>query len=119
VTANRQALVVDDEPEIAGVLALILEGLGFTVLTAADGEEALELLGRQPVHLILCDVVMPKLRGDALSQRLKAGPATARIPLVLVSSLPPERIPDGRADGFLPKPFALAQVQAVVQQVLA
>jgi CheY-like chemotaxis protein len=111
-------LVVEDEPEIAEVLGVILGLQGIRVLTAGDGEQALERLSQQRVDLILCDVVMPRLRGDVLCQRLKADPATAHLPVVLVSGLLPEQMQDGHADGYLRKPFALAQVQALVNQLL-
>jgi two-component system, cell cycle response regulator len=118
MSRERLALVVDDDPEIAAVLQMILELQGLQVLTAADGEAALQIVQAQPVDIVFSDVVMPKLRGDELCQRLKSDPVTAHLPVVLVSSLPPERVRDGHADALLQKPFALAQIVGLLHQLL-
>ncbi len=65
-------LVADDEPDIRTLARDILEARGYTVLTAADGEEALRLAEAHagPIHALLTDVVMPKLTGPELAERL-------------------------------------------------
>lgn len=66
-------LVADDEPDICALARDILEERGYTVLTAADGEEALRLAEAHagPIHALLTDVVMPRLTGPELAERLK------------------------------------------------
>jgi signal transduction histidine kinase/ActR/RegA family two-component response regulator len=74
VVANggQTVLVVEDEAEVRAVAAEILRGRGYTVLEAADGQEALRIAARQraPLHLLLTDVVMPDVNGWELAQRL-------------------------------------------------
>lgn len=65
-------LLVDDEPHILSALRRCLRGRGFDVLLAADGEQALELLARQPVDVIVCDMRMPGLSGAQVLQRSMA-----------------------------------------------
>ena len=64
---------------------------GLDVLTAADGEEALRLARAEPLDLVLLDVVMPKLEGFEVLRLLKEDPATARIPVIVLSNLGQER----------------------------
>jgi CheY-like chemotaxis protein len=56
-------LVIDDQPEIRGLLLRVLEGAGYTVLEAADGHSGIALHRRQPADLILTDLVMPQMGG--------------------------------------------------------
>jgi PAS domain S-box-containing protein len=70
--ARRRALVIDDEPELAELLAEMLERDGFAVEVAFDGEHALAALGRRSYDLVLSDVRMPDLDGPALLRRLQS-----------------------------------------------
>jgi two-component system, cell cycle sensor histidine kinase and response regulator CckA len=71
---SETILIVEDEETLRKLASSILEGYGYTVLTAGDGEEALQLLSdRQGIpHLVLTDVVMPKMGGRGLSDRIKS-----------------------------------------------
>lgn len=101
----RTVLVVEDDPPIRGLVSRILSHWGYTVRTAADGQEALDEIARQRPDLVLADVFMPRLGGIELAERLRAEPSP--IPIVLFSAtnnhenLPP--VP------FLAKPFTLGQ----------
>jgi CheY-like chemotaxis protein len=104
----QTVLVVDDDPDIVDFLHVALEGLGYRVLSALDGC-ALSLARKDPPDLILLDLLMPGMDGVEVSQRLRAHPTTANIPIVIMSAH--ERLlssaPSIAADDRLPKPFEL------------
>jgi DNA-binding NtrC family response regulator len=114
-------LVVDDERNIREGLAeaLALEGHG--VLTAADGEEALAALGREEVDLVLSDLRMPKLSGDALLKRVAAEWPT--VPVIILTGhgtieTAVQAMRDGAYD-FLTKPVDLERLALLVKRALA
>ncbi len=119
MNARPVVLVVDDEIHVVDVLALVLEGLRARVTKAYNGEQALRAVATARPLLVISDVMMPKLGGLELLRRLRADSDTAAIPVVLMSSLPPEAIPDHGADAFLGKPFDLEHVEAVAARRLA
>src|SRR5215210_2572732 len=104
----KTILVVDDEFIIANMLRTVLEGEGYRVVMAANGQEGLESLAATPVDLVICDVMMPVLDGVELCHELKSSPTYRAIPIVLMSAvgrwLMRENCP---YDGFLGKPFDL------------
>jgi PAS domain S-box-containing protein len=82
----QQLLVVDDDPVQLKLARVLLSGLGYRVLTAVDGAEALEVLEKEPVEAILSDVLMPRVDGFRLCAEIRASSRWQRIPVVLVSS---------------------------------
>ncbi len=85
------ALVVDDSMLIRYTVCRFLEGRGFTVESATNGVEALEVLSRVQPDLIVTDMQMPKMSGSELITALKSQPETAKVPIIIVA---------GRASGF-------------------
>ena len=79
-------LVVDDSTEITKDLEGALKREGYQVMTANDGVEGLGIAFSQKPDLILCDAVMPRMDGYALMRAIKANPATARIPMILLTA---------------------------------
>ena len=67
----QRILVVDDEPMLRGLCVTLLASWGYLVIEASDGQEALEKLREYPVDVVLLDMNMPRLRGDALLARLR------------------------------------------------
>ena len=121
-TGSETVLVVEDEEPLRVVARRALSAAGYTVLTAADGEEALRLAAGHPgeIHLLLTDVVMPKLGGRALALELsKARPALV---VVYMSGYTDDAIVHhGVLDAdthFLAKPFASAELMRKVREVL-
>lgn len=121
-------IVVDDSATIRELIALNLGLEGYDVVTAADGQACLELLqdvaeGRaDPPQLLLLDVVMPGLNGVELTARLKAAPATADFPILIVSASAQRRdfelARGAGADGYLTKPFDPDELIAEVERLI-
>ncbi len=82
----KRVLLVDDQPYFLAMGRQMLQGGGYAVQTAASGAEALELARTVSPDLILLDVQMPEMDGFTTCQRLKANPATAAIPVVMITA---------------------------------
>jgi CheY-like chemotaxis protein len=114
-------LVVDDDPAIRMMIRHMLARLPCTVVEASDGDEALAAVQRERPHLILLDIVMPRLDGWAVLHALQADPLTRDIPVVLISgnaALDAETARELGAATVLPKPFQMKAVRALVQELL-
>ncbi len=84
--SKTRVLVVDDETYIQHVVSLKLSNAGFEVLTASDGEEGLQVAIEEIPDLIITDYQMPFLTGLEMCQRLKQVPATASIPVIMLTA---------------------------------
>ena len=117
-----RVLVVDDTASVRELIRVNLALEGFDVRVAADGQEALDLVTELQPDLITMDVVMPRLDGIAAATRLKADPATATIPIVMVTARAQTSDRDkGRkagVDAYLTKPFEPAELVATVHNLL-
>jgi CheY-like chemotaxis protein len=113
--STRTVLVVDDDPEIVDFLDAALQGRGYKVLMAIDGG-ALDVAQTAQPDLILLDLMMPGMDGFEVSRRLRDDPATASIPIVVMSASERIRNPSMilAVDGRLPKPFELDELYATV-----
>src|SRR5438046_7669368 len=101
-------LVVDDQDRDRRLLQAMLEAYGHAVRTASSGEDALAAIAADPPDLVMLDVVMPGLSGYDVCRRIRASPATAFLPVVmLTASGDPDRVAalDAGADDFLAKPY--------------
>jgi len=119
---SETVLVVEDEAVVLDILREILSGHGYTVLTAANGEEGLRVLSSHPgpIHLLLADVVMPMMAGPDLSDRAAAlRPETKTL---FISGYTEHTVirhgVSGRGAGFLQKPFTPEAVARKVREVL-
>ena len=107
---SARVLVVDDVPANAKLLEARLTAEYFDVVTATSGAEALAICERAQCDIVLLDVMMPEMDGFEVCRRLKAGPKTHHIPVVMVTALdqPSDRVRglEAGADDFLTKPVS-------------
>ena len=87
----RRILVAEDDRFLRKAAEMALKRQGYTVLTAADGEEALRAAQSELPDLILLDLIMPKLNGFDVLQALKKEAPTAKIPVIVLSNLGQDR----------------------------
>jgi CheY-like chemotaxis protein len=111
---KRRLLIVDDEPYIVSVLSLKFTGQGDEVRTASDGEEAYEAIVGWLPDLVISDFQMPVLSGFEMAVKLKANPATAQIPLLMLTArghrLEPADLARTNIRCLLAKPFSVREV---------
>jgi len=107
-------LIVDDEPHVLRVTELSLRRGGYEIIIGRNGREALELARLRQPQLIVMDVLMPEMDGLTALQNLKNDPATAGIPVILLSArghvILPEEAGMSGAALFLTKPFSPTQL---------
>ncbi len=113
-------LIVEDEAHIAQVLSFIIEDAGYQPLIAQNGEHALEMVQRDMPDLIITDFMMPHMNGAELiaAVRARGGGHADNLHIVIMSAAGRQYIDAAGADAFLPKPFDLSQVEAVLSQFL-
>lgn len=111
-------LLVEDEEDLRETMREALELNGYVVVSACDGQEALEALdGIEHICLVILDLVMPRMNGWDFFARLRERSALADIPVIIHSSLP-KQAPEG-ATRVLAKPLAFNQLLSAVQEFCA
>jgi DNA-binding response OmpR family regulator len=115
-------LIADDDPDILSLVKLRLERSGYDVVSAGDGEQALERARAQTPDLALLDVMMPKLDGYEVTARLRQEEATRHLPVILLTARVQEsdiaRGIEAGADDYVKKPFSTHELRDRVQAVL-
>ena len=117
-----QILVVDDEPAIRTICRVNLEASGIPVTEAADGAEALERIRTEQPALVLLDLMMPRVDGWEVAERLAADPETRDIPVVFLSARASredlEQAYRAGAVGYVVKPFDPLSLSTTIASVL-
>jgi chemosensory pili system protein ChpA (sensor histidine kinase/response regulator) len=116
-------LIVDDSLTVRRITSRLLVREGFEVLTARDGVDALELLQTETPDVILLDIEMPRMDGFEFTRTIKDKPATARIPIVMITSRTAEKHRNHArelgVDLYLGKPFQEEELLRHLREMLA
>lgn len=115
-------LIVDDEPDQRTVIFHSLRAAGHSVVEASDGEEALKKLKRSRFDLVLLDIMMPRMSGYEVLEKIRAMPSRADTPVIVVTAKhDPEGVMKEVSSGateHIAKPFLPSELEGVVARVL-
>ncbi|MHB1416061.1 MAG: response regulator [Chloroflexota bacterium] len=116
---SRSVLVVDDDPELLGLVTLVLQSEGYQVRTAANGQEALAETDRELPDSILLDMKMPVMDGREFARRFRATHGGS-VPIVVLTAAEDarKRAEEIGAQGWVGKPFNLDTLIAAVRRCL-
>lgn len=117
--SDNMILVVDDEPGIVDIARANLEGLGYRVISAGNGLEALELIRQESPDLVILDILMPEVDGWDVLERVEADPEMAGIPIIMLTArASDEDVLRGLESGaveYMTKPFYPQELVAAVK----
>lgn len=117
--AAHSVLVVDDEFASLEVLALLLRGEGFRILTACNGEEALERLAEAEITLVITDYKMPRMDGVELCLKMLAEPRFQKIPVIFSSATYRRDVTlPGNVAAFFSKPLLFKDLLERIHELL-
>ena len=116
--SRKKILVVDDEKDLVDILAFNLRREQYDVVTAPDGEKALDAARRDPPDLVILDLMMPGIGGLEVCRRMRSDPRTSRIPVIMLTAKGEETdavvgLAQG-ADDYVRKPFGVKELMARV-----
>jgi len=115
----KRILIVEDDRDLRFVIRMILERAGYDVAEAPHGVAALESIGIEPPDLVIADLTMPVMSGIELVDQIRSNPATASIPIVLLSGRQVDSATSERADAVVMKPFEPEDLLARIDRTLA
>jgi DNA-binding response OmpR family regulator len=119
---GKRILIVEDEPNIVTLLEFLMKREGFEVEVAADGEAALKAVADRAPDLVLLDIMLPKVNGFEVCQKLRADPRWRGVKIVMLTAKGREtEITKGLALGadlYVTKPFSTKELAAQVKQLL-
>jgi CheY-like chemotaxis protein len=119
---KKRVLLVEDNPAAMDVMQKELEFLGYNVLLAADGEQALKIAGAEELDLIVMDILMPKMDGLEAASKLRQSPKTQNVPILAATAkaMPGDReqcLASG-CDEYIAKPFTHKELDVVIRTLL-
>jgi len=122
MTSNQRILIVDDQPDILEMTALVLSGAGYEVRTTSSGAQALDHLATQPCDLVLLDINMPGMDGWETLRLIRTDDSLVGLPVVIFSVKSEFRdkvigMQEGAVD-YITKPFEVDQLLFRVRRVL-
>lgn len=122
MSAKTTVLVVDDDPEIVTLVSVRLAKRGYRIVTATDGNEALEQARRERPALIVLDVMMPGKNGWEVARALKHDPVTEHMKIVMLTAIGEQvnsiTSPLYGADAFIDKPFDFTVLEKTVAELV-
>jgi DNA-binding response OmpR family regulator len=116
--AKPVVLVVDDDPDVRGILGMLLSREGYEVMTSIDGAAALEHVRDERIKLVVLDLQMPRLGGDTFRRVYREHGGGAPILLITGSEVTTEDLTRIGADAYIAKPFDVDDVLATVARLV-
>jgi len=97
---KKKVLIIEDEPDMRGILVSMIESADYQVIEAKDGQQGLDLAVKKEPDIILLDIMLPKLNGFEVLDKLRYNPTTQDIPVIILSNLGQEKeVVKGKALG--------------------
>ncbi len=119
---KKTILTVDDSMSVRKFIALALKSGGYRVISAVDGMDALEILPKEKVDLVITDLNMPNVDGFELVRTIRENPMYGSLPIIILSSLADaqyiERGMQAGANSYIVKPFNMKKIQYEVSKFL-
>jgi len=119
---SKKVLIVDDEPNIVLSVEFLMRREGHEVVTASDGQEAIDLLAGTKPDLMILDVMMPRKNGFEVCAEVRAAPALSQMPILMLTAKGREaEMKKGislGADAYITKPFSTHDLVAKVHELL-
>jgi len=113
-------LIVDDSPTFLHAASDVLEGKGYEVEIAKNGEEGIRMARKIKPDLIIMDIEMPVKKGDEAAREIRSDPDIAHIPIIAMTSVSPESLGEDRKlfDDYLVKPFGFDDMLPMVRNLI-
>ncbi len=119
----KKILIADDKLEVVELLRATMEGEDYQIISASDGKEALEKIGKEKPDLVLLDIVMPKMDGFEVLSEVKRDPKTKEIPVIMLTAKGQKGDEEkGRrlgAEGYVIKPFSPSHLLRKIGEIMA
>lgn len=118
---TKTILIVDDEEDLVKVTMFRLKSMGYNVIIGGNGQDAIDMIGKERPDLVLLDLRLPVMDGIEVCRKVKSDDNTKDIPIVLFTASTNEineQAGKAGADGFLVKPFEREHLNAVIEKFL-
>ena len=119
---RKKILIVEDEDLIAKVLCMRLEGLGYKVCIASDGEEGLDMVKKEHPDLAILDIGLPRIDGNTLCELIKSEPATKNVRIIMLTGMrlvgDMEAAFHSGAEIYMNKPYEWPQLLGHIKKLL-
>lgn len=120
---KKKILFIEDEPQQIMMVKMRLEANGYEVISATDGEDGLKKAYEEKPDLILLDLIMPKLDGFTVCERLKKDPETMAIPIIVITAMDDkdvlERCRALGANDLIGKPFESSDLMSMIRSLIS
>ncbi len=118
----KKILIIDDELDMVKAITIRFKASGYEIIPASDGQEGVDKAQRSKADLILLDIIMPKMDGYEVCRKLKTGPKTKNIPIIIFTAAGQQDL-EKRCmalgpDAVLEKPFETAELLELVNKLL-
>ncbi|KKL90904.1 hypothetical protein LCGC14_1900030 [marine sediment metagenome] len=119
----KKILIADDKLEVVELLRATMEGEDYQIISASDGREALEKIGKEKPDLVLLDVVMPKMNGLEVLAKVKKDPQTKDVPIIMLTAKGQQLDKDKGiglgAEDYIIKPFSPSHLLRKIEEIMA